>query len=136
MIMNGLAHVLKFNPYHDSTGAFSSRGSATFVSTGAKFRSSNAKDKERSGRLKTKVIPTRENAKARVKLQSYMDGYSKNLKNPQEKAYVQERITQMINGVTRPKGMSGKHGLTKQRAIQFEALTYKVFKAGREKIDV
>jgi hypothetical protein len=130
------AKVLKYNPYHDATGAFSSRDKAGFVSTGPKFAKSNAKDKERSTRIKTKVIPSRENEKQRAKLQTYMDGFTKNLKNPKEKAYAEARIKQMINGQSRPSGMSGMHGLEKRRAIQYEALVYKIFTAGRVKIDV
>lgn len=130
------AIVLKANPYHDAQGLFTSRGKSSFISTGAGFRGSNARDKERSTRLKTKVLPTTQNAKGRAKLQTYMDGFSRNLKNSNEKAYVEARVRQMINGVSRPSGMSGVHGLTKQRAVQYEALVYKIFATGRSKIDV
>lgn len=130
------SQVFKMNPYHDAAGRFTSRDRAGFVSVGAKFRSSNARDKERPTRLKGKIIPTPENAKARVKIQKYMDGFSKNLKNPNEKAYAEARIRQKINGENRPAGMSGVHGLTKQRGVQYEMLIDKIFKAGRAKIDV
>lgn len=85
---------------------------------------------------KNRIEPTAKNKAQIAKMQEYMDGFSSKLKNPNEKAYVQERVKQMLSGVERPSGMSGKHGLTKQRAVQFEALTYKIFLAGRNKIKV
>lgn len=66
-------------------------------------------------------------------VQTYMDGFSKNLKNPAEKAYAETRIRQMVAGDPRPKGMSGEHGLTKQRAVQYEILINNIFQRGREK---
>ena len=82
------------------------------------------------------IAPTKANAKTRAKMKEYMDGFSTKLKHPQEKAYVQERISQMLSGTARPSGMSGKHGIEKQRAIQYEALIMKIWKAGKVKHNV
>lgn len=143
-----IARILKGNPYHDATGAFTSKDKA--VGGGkvpardiAEAAASTEKPVETQpetsatplgGPLRSRIIPTKENEEVRQRLTSYMEGYHKQLKNPQERAYVAERVRQMINGETRPKGMSAKFGLEKRRAIQFEALTYKIFQAGRKKI--
>lgn len=91
-------------------------------------------EKPLGGPFRSKIVPTKENAEHRQKLTTYMEGYYKNLKNESEKKYVAERVRQMMSGESRPSGMSGKFGLTKQRAIQYEALTYKIFQTGRKKV--
>lgn len=145
--------VQKGNPYHDATGAFSSKDKASgggekgpelsgMVLVNGRWwpKGSTAAGGEVKipvgGPFRSKLTPTPENAEARTRMASYMQGFSKNLKNENERKYVEERVRQMVNGENRPKGMSGKFNLEKRRAIQYEALTYKIFLAGRAKLNV
>jgi GNAT superfamily N-acetyltransferase len=118
----------KVNPYHAANGEFTSKENDTH---GAGHHGLPV-----AKPLRSRVIPTHENQQHRTHLASYMAGYYNGLKNENEKRYVAERARQMINGELRPSGMSARFGLEKQRAIQYEALTYKIFQAGRQKIGV
>lgn len=110
--------IQKYNKWHDpKNGRFARRGS------GGTDR-------------KSLVTPTGRNAKRREKLATYMKGYWSRLKKPNEKRYVAARCKQMINGQPRPSGMSKKYGLTKERVIRLEIVTYKIFQSGRSKINV
>jgi hypothetical protein len=118
----------KANPYHAANGEFTSKENDT-----------HGKGHEGlpiAKPLRSRVIPTHENQEHRTKLSQYMAGYYKGLKNENERRYVEERARQMINGEVRPSGMSARFGLEKNRAIQYEALTYKIFQVGRQKIGV
>lgn len=121
--------VKKSNPYHDAEGEFTSKEKAVSPRSTAEAPSINRP-------LRSRIIPTAENSEHRSKMAKYMAGFYSALKNENERKYVEERSRQMINGEVRPKGMSSKFGLSKSRAIQYEALTYKIFQAGRNKIGV
>lgn len=123
----GRVVVYKENPYHDATGAFTSKDKAV---SGAGVEQKPAQP------YRSKIVPSQDNAEARQRLTSYMEGFYKNLKNENERKYVAERCRQMVGGEVRPKGMSGKFGLEKRRAIQYEMLTYKIFQSGRAKIGI
>lgn len=69
-------------------------------------------------------------------MSEYMNGFHKSLKNENERAYAVDRSNQMINGQKRESGMSAKYGMTKQRAMQYEMLVAKIFKAGRTKHEI
>lgn len=120
--------VQKSNPYHDQQGLFTSAANDTHGQGHAGLPVSKP--------YRSRIIPTHENQEHRARMHQYMSGFHSKLKNLQERAYVAERSRQMINGEVRPKGMSAQFGLTKQRAIQFEALTYRIFQSGRTKIGV
>jgi hypothetical protein len=120
--------VLKENPYHNQLGLFTSKENDT--------HGQGHEGLPISRPYRSRVVPTHENIEHRNQLQKYMAGFHDGLKNENEKRYVAERARQMINGEYRPKGMSAQYGLSKERAIQYEALVYKIFQAGRAKIGV
>lgn len=86
--------------------------------------------------LKSRVGPDGKNEPKVMSLQMYMEGFYSKLKDKQERKYVEERARQMTMGEARPKGLSGRFGLSKERAIALEVVTYKIFKAGRAKFNV
>lgn len=112
------AHVFKDS--EASKKAWATRRGKAAVASGAK--------KPLKTRL-SKEIP----AKSRKVMAKYMDGFTSKLKNPSEKAYAEARAKQMVSGEARPDGMSARFGLTKQRAVLYEILIAKIFKAGRAK---
>jgi len=68
-------------------------------------------------------------------MQDYMNGFHKNLSRENERAYAVDRSNQLINGQARASGMSAKYDMPKQRARQYEMLVYKIFIAGRRKLN-
>ena len=120
----------KGNPCHDKTGAFTSKERASTGSTGGTGGTGSKEVPSPKGKL------VKASEEERKKMSDYMTGFTKGLKNEQERKYAEERVRQMVAGEDRPTGMSGKFGLTKNRAIQYEMLIYKIFLAGRKKHNV
>lgn len=85
---------------------------------------------------KDKLPQGKAGAPARAAMKSYMMPFVAKIKDTNERAYINDRVKQMIAGKDRPAGLSGKHGLTKGRAVALEAVTYKVWLAGRRKHNV
>ncbi|PWT89307.1 MAG: hypothetical protein C5B54_09165 [Acidobacteria bacterium] len=88
------------------------------------------------GPYRSRITPTTKNVAHRARMMQYLQGFSSRLHSARERAYVEERYRQMINGEVRPHGLSKRFGLTKSRAIQFEGLTYKIFQRARSVIGV
>lgn len=161
--------VTKANPYHDATGAFTSKDKAKAGGMHSGIGELNRKGKtvyyahvrgvyregpkehlqtllEEEDKEKASqpfVVPSPKNKlpkdvkpEQKKAMQDYMNGFHKSLKRENERAYAVDRSNQMINGEDRPSGMSAKYSMTKQRAVQYEALIYKIFLAGRSKIRV
>jgi hypothetical protein len=66
-------------------------------------------------------------------LSSYMEGFWKHLKSPQEKAYCAERSYQLVHGFKRVQGMSAVFGVHKDRVRNLEIVVRKVWLKGLEK---
>jgi len=135
---------LKANPYHDTKGRFSS-GPGGPTSAHAKLLTAIGLPAVQATSVATRhltppsprgQLPRDTPKEKQVEMMKYMTGYSANLRNQGEREYVQSRIRQMIKGEPRPKGASKPWGLTKDRVIALESVTYKVFQAGRAKLGV
>lgn len=63
------------------------------------------------------------------RLEEYLLGYARNLKNANERAYTVERCHQMAMRTPRPIGMSADYEVAKNRVPALEGVLWKVYKA-------
>lgn len=118
----------------DTTGLHKDRGKVSPSGSGSSDAGVGSKESTRfvppspKNRLPTTATPEQKTA-----MYGYMNGFHKNLKLENERAYAVDRSNQMIEGKTRPTGMSAQYNLTKQRAVMYEILVQKIFTQGRIK---